>query len=838
MRPPDDESLFHEAVQLPPERRRALVEERCGGDRELFASVMELLAYDSAPGPINSDPNSSALTSPRFRELIGRLASIRRGQPRYRSTEVIGRGGMAVVELAEDDVLGRSVALKRTTATVSAQDESVESGGIRFLEEAQITGQLEHPGIPSVHEIGLDDNGHLYFTMPLVSGQTFESIIELVHGGADGWSVPRALDVLRRVCETVAYAHEMGVVHRDLKPTNVMVGRHGEVYVIDWGVAKVTSHGGEPEDIVRTLRTDNARPSSCGNPLRTLEGSVVGTLAYMPPEQAVGDLDAVDVRSDVYAAGAMLYHLLAGRPPYSSSRDDDSATVWRRVLAGPPEAIARIAPDASPELQAVCERAMERDAASRYPTMDCLARDLRAYVEGRVVAAYETGAWAELKKWISRNRLFATVAASFVILAVAAPLFLVWFQSESRARERLLTDIFELPYQLDLADSLLAANARDIPRMEEWIRTVESNLKREPDHRRELVRHDPQSEEYGHVERWLAAAATAWDVIERMESRLEVARALDERTRGSADARRAWAAAIDSIRSSEKYGGLELEPQYGLLPLRADPASGLWEFAHLQTGEPPEVGDDGEYLLSAETGLVFVLIPSGGFTMGAQRSDEERSNFDPAADEVREAPLTWVELDAFFLSKYEMTIAQWEAVTGVTPSVSSPSAAMDGFVFTGLHPVNNVSWPDCDAVLANLGLTLPTEAQWEYGCRAGTTTPFAFPAERLDEAVWHHGNSGEVPHPVGCKIGNAFGLHDMHGNLFEWCRDWFARYEQVAAARPGDGLRDGPTPRWKVHRGGAFTNVIWSARASYRQAWSPDSRGYKFGVRPARSIDG
>jgi serine/threonine protein kinase len=411
---------------------------------------------------------------------LERLGSRGAAATRYRVQREIARGGMGAILEVFDEDLRRRLAMKvildrRTGGEANATDTVDPAVLARFLEEAQVTGQLDHPGIVPVHELGLDAAGRVYFTMRLVHGRDLEAIGDLVARGADGWSLPRALGVLQKVCEAMAYAHSKGVVHRDLKPANVMVGRFGEVYVMDWGLARVRGRAAGPlprgmvgdATAVATDRRDGSShgahgPRRTDDPLLTTAGDVLGTPSYMPPEQAHGDLDAVDARADVYALGAMLYRLLAGAPPYVAAGERPTATaVWQRVRKGPPPPIEQRAPDAPAELHAVCRRAMARDAADRYPDMQALADDLRAFLEGRVVQAFDTGAWATARKWVQRNRaLAASLAAAALALAGGLATSLV-FASHAAANADAAVRQARVAQEVNtfLNDDLLAAIA-------------------------------------------------------------------------------------------------------------------------------------------------------------------------------------------------------------------------------------------------------------------------------------------------------------------------------------------------------------------------------------------
>ena len=348
---------------------------------------------------------------------------------RYLLEGEIARGGMgAILEVWDGDLrrrLAMKVALGKGEGSSSSAANELDPRLLsRFLEEAQVTGQLEHPGIVPVHELGIDDNGVVFFTMQLVRGRDLEKVLKLVPDGLEGWSVTRALGVLLKVCEAMAYAHSKGAIHRDLKPANIMVGSFGEVYVMDWGLVRVL--GREDRHNVRVsdgerLETDRRTDAigSESDALYTMDGDVLGTPAFMSPEQARGDLGELDARADVYSVGAMLYRLLAGVPPYGKGGPVETLLALRE---GPPAALSELAPDAPAELVAITEKAMAREAGERYPDMQGLAEDLRAYLENRVVQAYQTGAIAEARKWMRRNRpLAVSIAAG--LLALVAGLF-------------------------------------------------------------------------------------------------------------------------------------------------------------------------------------------------------------------------------------------------------------------------------------------------------------------------------------------------------------------------------------------------------------------------------
>jgi serine/threonine-protein kinase len=234
---------------------------------------------------------------------------------RYRIVGEIAKGGVGVVYKARDIDLGRDVALKVLRREHASNPQVLE----RLVEEAQIGGQLQHPGIVPVYGMGLWGDGRPSFAMKLIKGRTLAAML---HEREDPSSdLPRFLRVFEQICQTIAYAHTRGVIHRDLKPSNVMVGGFGEVLVVDWGFGKVL--GREDPLAQRTAeRTIVATVRSKGEGSDSVAGSVMGTPAYMPPEQALGQVETLDERCDVFALGAILCEILTGAPAYVGAPED------------------------------------------------------------------------------------------------------------------------------------------------------------------------------------------------------------------------------------------------------------------------------------------------------------------------------------------------------------------------------------------------------------------------------------------------------------------------------------------------------------------------------------
>jgi serine/threonine-protein kinase len=310
--------------------------------------------------------------------------------PRYEIIESIGAGGMARVYRARDRELGREVALK-----VLHDPPPDPAAGERTLREARIIARLEHPGIVPVHDAGQTPDGRIFYVMKLVRGRRLDERFAAPAGAEDGAGAAREalaerLRVFERICETIAFAHAHGVLHRDLKPQNVMVGAFGEVLVLDWGLAR--------ERAVATAGES--------------AGVVLGTPAYMPPEQARGANELVDERSDVFALGAMLYFLLTGRAPvgrtlFERQQRDEAVTF---------ESPRRANPRVPRPLAAICLKALAPLPAARYASAAALATDISRFRAGDRVAAYREGAAARTARLAWKYRVPIALISAYLLI--------------------------------------------------------------------------------------------------------------------------------------------------------------------------------------------------------------------------------------------------------------------------------------------------------------------------------------------------------------------------------------------------------------------------------------
>jgi hypothetical protein len=525
-----------EAVAVASSVRQELESLRDGDLHEILKVVADL----GATGPHASKPQDDGVVQ------------------RYRIIRPHAKGGLGPVYLAEDQELHRQVALKEIQYGL-AQDPRCRR---RFLLEAEITGGLEHPGIVPVYGLGQHADGRPFYAMRFVQGDTLEDAIQRFHQAENLGHPPeerrlalrRLLGRFVEVCNAIAYAHSRGVLHRDLKPGKILLGKYGETLVVGWGLAKPTGRReATTEEDQQTLR-----PSSASNVELTQIGAAIGTPAYMSPEQALGQLEQLGPASDVYSLGATLYTLLTGKPPVESKETGD---LLRRVQEGrvlPPQ---QVNPTVPPELAAICLKAMARQPRARYDSALDLAADVEHWLADEPVTAAVEPVGARTRRWMRRHQAMvnsgvAALLVGVVFLGVLAALFRYQNAELAQGNAKELQAKEELAQKHEALAQANDKERRANAELDENNRALEQAIAKE------RVAREGVNEKNKTLTRAIATERTAREELDRKHQAL--ARAHDKERRANAELHEKNIALAETI-ATERTAREELDRKHQAL---------------------------------------------------------------------------------------------------------------------------------------------------------------------------------------------------------------------------------------------------------------------------------
>jgi WD40 repeat protein/tRNA A-37 threonylcarbamoyl transferase component Bud32 len=409
------------------------------GIGEDLPTIPESLYTPPSPAPISSMKSANAAAGEGTEQLRRQLRLTQRQAQQIDVGRELARGGMGAVRSARESATHRTVAVKVMLHPDNPQD------AVRFITEARITAQLEHPNIVPVYDLGLDANGKPFYSMKLVEGITLLRVLQLHKEGVketvDRYPLATLLTIFQKLCDALAFAHARGVIHRDLKPANIMLGKYGEVLVMDWGLAKVvgTKHTSDAPD-ADTLPLGPSGEHS-GSEAHTLAGAILGTPQYMSPEQARGEIDELDARSDIFVLGLILYEILTLDRAFTGNRTNE---ILARIagFTGPlPMAQTRIKHlpgGAVPEsLAAIVHKATAAEKDERYASVTDLQRDIEAYQNGFATSAEKAGIGRQLALLVGRHKgVFSTLAVAWVIITALAVWFIINLHASEQAARR------------------------------------------------------------------------------------------------------------------------------------------------------------------------------------------------------------------------------------------------------------------------------------------------------------------------------------------------------------------------------------------------------------------
>jgi formylglycine-generating enzyme required for sulfatase activity/tRNA A-37 threonylcarbamoyl transferase component Bud32 len=693
----------------------------------------------------------------------------------YILLEKLGAGGMGQVYKAYHPGMERVVAIKVILAKGKIDEESVR----RFEREVKAAAKLSHPNIITVYDAG-NANGRHFMVMELVKGKDLNVIVQQ----RGGLGVAETINYIKQVARGLEFAHENGVIHRDIKPANLFLDIKGNVKILDMGLAKISNK--ENEETLSMLTGTTA---------------IMGTVDFMSPEQGTSSRD-VDGRSDIYSLGATLFYLLTKKVMYEGD------TAFAKVIAhseSPIPSLKAIRPDVSNNLNLIYSKMVAKQVEDRYQNMLELIQELDAIEKGSA----STGNLTELstinslrdefgemdvsrvssKKVIQSSKSSKAIVKKdykFVLIATGIGVVLIGIVALAFILGRSINSQNQVTLKSNVANGKAEVLTSNGP--------IENqrNGQREEFFGQELK----ISTNNGSFENINPPAAMK-DNSGKLTPPITVPKS--------------------TASKPNPVAVMPLPSNLLVAPFtEAKAKEAQKEVAKSLQKEVEEKEDLGKGIK-----LEMVLIPAGVFKMGSPASEPGRQ----PNETQHEVTLT----KPYYLGKHEVTQDQWEAVMGYNPSNVKGTKL----------PVTMVSWNNCQEFIKKLnaktngGYRLPTEAEWEYACRAGKITAYSF-GNIITKKDANFG--GEYLTPVGKYLPNALGLYDMHGNVWEWCNDWKEAYP------PGDlidpkGPETGTNPIW---RGGSFfdnESKIRSSNRDFNDHLLPSDRNDSSGFRLARTVD-
>ena len=719
----------------------------------------------SAPGELDETlTNATAESTPTRPHVPGQIL-VGRHFGRYKIKRELGRGAMGVVYLALDTNLDRQVAVK----VPSFAEEDGQDVVDRFYREARAMATISHPNLCPVYDVGDIDGVH-YLTMQFVEGRPMSDYLQ----GGKSQSPKQAAAVLRKLALALEEAHRAGIVHRDLKPANIMISDRNEPVIMDFGLAQ------------RRKKNETTL---------TQTGQLMGTPAYMSPEQVKGKQDLIGPPTDVYALGVICYQLLTGKLPFVGSLGEVMAAILTEEPVRPSK-VGGAKIDRT--IEAICLKAMHKSMEERYASAAELAKSLKDYMRG--------------KRLPDEVRLSAPSDSSPAI----EPSGSVYTSGQEA---QLADDFFaDLPPAAKPAPTL-SLLGQTSPFGQQFARTNRSGL-------RQVPKWVWIASGGGVAFLLLLIAVVALTSGNGKDSIDGIAGTFDEIAENTGgDIRTSSTVSLpESDDKSSQQSPPSLAPPIAEAPLNTEQAKQHQEAWAKYLGLEVETTNS--------IGMKMQLIPPGEFLMGSPDSN--------ARNVMRQCRVMVTK--PFLMSSFEVTRGQFRAFVEDTKYTTDAETDWNsdlGLGQTDEHAVLNVSWNDATAFCGwlsqkeSITYGLPTEAQWEYACRAGTTTVWNFgdSESKLQEYAWITVNASGTPHPVGQLKPNPWSLCDMHGNAWEWCADR-ADFHSDGQGPVVDPSGPGQDP-YRGIRGGSWSSVAEECRSAFHYGLIVSYRHNNLGFRVA-----